>query len=108
MALLLELLLADRRRRDVLLAEDAVDCRPVGVLDGGVVVILLGLLLRRTAGDDADRINVELAALRPGLVLGGLHPLARGFHRGTVGLGEEGIAVADRKAAAGRRRPAVH
>ena len=107
-ALALELLLADGRDRNVLLAEDAVDRRPVAVLDRGVVVILLGLLLGRPAGDDADRIDVELLALRRGLVLGRLHLGGGGVHRGAVGLGEEGVAVADGEGAAGRRGAGVH
>src|SRR5215510_9359022 len=46
---------------DVLQRQDAVDRRPVGVLDDAVLIIVLRLAFRRLAGDDAHRIDAELA-----------------------------------------------
>ena len=55
-ALLSEFLHRHGLRRDVLHRQDEVDGVPVGALDDAVV-LLLGLLLRRPAGDDADRVD---------------------------------------------------
>src|SRR5215813_1921145 len=46
---------------DVLQRQDAVDRRPVGVLDDAVLIIVLGLAFGRLARDDADRIDAEIA-----------------------------------------------
>ena len=39
-----------------------VDRAPVGVVDDGMVVIVLGLLLRRPADHLADRVDLDVAA----------------------------------------------
>ena len=74
-----------------------VDRRPVGVLHDGMVIVVLGLLLGRPAGDDADGIDAELPALLLGLGLGGRDLLRGLVERRARGLQEEGIAVADRE-----------
>src|SRR5262245_52687382 len=58
LTLALEFGLAHGRARDVPLPEDAVDRRPVAILDHGVAVVLLGLLPGAPAGDDADRVDI--------------------------------------------------
>src|ERR1700704_2306637 len=79
---LLKLLRRRVLRRDVLEREDRVDRRPVCVLHDGIVVIVLGLLLGRLAGDDADGIDAELPALLFCLALRGRNPLRGLIERG--------------------------
>ena len=50
-------------------AEHLIDRRPVGLIDHDMVVVLLGLLHGRPAGDDADREHADGAAERHGLGL---------------------------------------
>src|SRR6266849_9213042 len=57
-------------RRNILEREDAIDGRPVGVLHDGIMIIVLGLLPGRPAGDDAYSVNAEFPALRIGLAFG--------------------------------------
>src|SRR5215469_11229690 len=50
--------------RNVLQRQDTVHGRPVGPLDDAMVEIVFGLLSGRPAGDDADRVTADFAALR--------------------------------------------
>src|SRR5262249_48607054 len=50
-------------RRDVLERENIVAPPPVGVLDDGIMEVVLGLLLRRPASDHAHGVDAELPAL---------------------------------------------
>ncbi len=99
---LLELLRRRVLRGDVLERQDVVDRAPVGVLDDGVVEILLRLLAGRPAGDDADGVDAELLALRLALGLGGGDALRGLVERGARGLQEECIAIPDREGLADR------
>src|SRR5208282_2560311 len=58
-------------RRDIPVRQHAVDRTPIGVVDIDVAIVLLGLLLRRTADDLTDSVDLDLAAeiLRGGLGL---------------------------------------
>src|SRR5580700_9648948 len=84
-------------RRDVLQRQNAVDRRPVGVLDDAVMEILLGFLLGRPAGDNSNRVAADLAALRNRRVLRGAHLALRLRKRGAGGLEEKSVAVAYRE-----------
>src|SRR5262249_43984897 len=66
-------------RRDVLERENIIDRPPVGVLDDGIMVIVLGLLLRPPARVDArNGVDAELRALLLRLAFGG-RDLLRGL-----------------------------
>src|SRR5579883_1644743 len=83
-------------RRDAFVSQHAVNCVPVGVLDDGVLVILVRLILRRTADHLADGEYFYLAAepLRLRLDLSHLRGVAgKRFARARRG-DEKGIAVA--------------
>src|SRR6266850_6244411 len=95
-ALFLEHFLTDARRRDVALRENAVDGAPIGVFSVAVAVVLLGLALCRSARDDADRVDVEVAAVAERLRLRLLHRALDLVERLKGNDGEERIAVADR------------
>src|SRR3954466_11342554 len=84
-------------RRDVLEREDRVDRRPVRVLHDGIVIIVLGLLPGRLAGDDADGIDAELRALLFGLELRSRNPLRRLVDLSAVRLQTESTAFPDAK-----------
>jgi hypothetical protein len=105
---LLKLLRRRVLRRDVLEREDRVDRRPVCVLHDGIVIIVLGLLLGRLAGDDADGIDAEFPALLFGLALGGRNSLRGLIERGAGCLQEESIAVADCERLAHGRGAGIH
>ena len=73
-----------------------------------MAVIVLGLLLRAPAGDDADRIAADLAAVLARQVLGLLDGGGGLLGRDARGLQEEGVAVVHREGAAGGRGAGIH
>src|SRR5262249_28933407 len=78
-------------RGDVLERQNVVDRPPVGALDDGIMEVVLSLLLRRPASDDANRIDAELLALLLRLGFGGRDLLRRLIERGAGCLQEECI-----------------
>jgi hypothetical protein len=82
------------RRADVLLGEDEIDRRSVGVLDDGVAIIRLGVPLGRPAGDDANRMDVDLAAVARRFSLDRLHTLGGLLRRRPRCLGRRDIWAA--------------
>ena len=48
---------------DVAHRQDVVDGLPIGIVDNRVTPVILGLLRARAAGDDADRVDIDVAPL---------------------------------------------
>src|SRR5262249_7761492 len=67
-----------------------------------------GLLLGRPASNHAHGIDPELPALLFRLALRGSNPLRGLFERGSRGLQEERVAIADGEGLADRRGPGIH
>src|SRR5262249_60088263 len=95
-------------RGDVLERQNVVDRPPVGALDDGIMEVVLGLLLRRPASDDAHGIDAKFLALLLRLGFGGRDLLRRLIERGAGCLQEECVAVADREGLADRRGAGIH
>ena len=96
--------------RDVAQREHSLDCAPVRAFDVGVVMILLRLLLSRTADRLADRVDFDLAIVRGGVGLHFLHSVRDTVERrarGTRGS-EKRIAISHCEFLSGFGRSRVH
>jgi hypothetical protein len=107
-ALTLELFGADRLRRDVFQRQQPVDRREVGVIEHGIAIIVLGFLAATPTSDRSDGIDVDLAAILCGEILGLLDIARRLFVRHARGLNEKGIGVAHCEGAADGRCARIH
>src|SRR5262245_55577310 len=97
-------------RRDALVGEHAVDRAPVRVLDDGVAVILLRLLLARTADHLPDGVDLDLAPerLRRALDLRDLLDIALERRARARRRHEERVAIAQREGLPDLRRAGIH
>jgi hypothetical protein len=100
--------LADRRTADVFLGQNEVDCRPVGIVDDAVAIVVLGLLAGRPASDDAHGVDVDLAPVPGGFRLDVADALRSLLGRSPRRLREERIAVAQSERPPRRRGAGIH
>ena len=97
-------------RRHALVGQHAVDRAPVGIVDDGVLVVVVGFFLRRAADHLADGEDFDVAAERGG---GGLDLIdldRAAFERfaRTRGRDEKRVAVAQRESLPDIGRAGIH
>src|SRR5215469_1305821 len=70
--------------------------------------IVLGVLVARPAGDDANRVTADLASLGAGRLFGAVNALRAFLKRCARGLQKESVAISYCESLTGRRRAGIH